>query len=124
MRARHACSSGTSRSQLGPAVARGKAARRQPAASWPAVVARPQLELGSGSARARMVTVPMGPTVLSIVFKASKKLLTILNEVQLISLSYSQQCQLSGEAITKSREQLEEKIDVCQHGLVALNVCS
>ena len=87
-------------------------------------MARPQLELGSGSARARMVTVPTGPMVLSMVFKASQKLLTTPDEVQLISLSYRQQCQLSGEAITKSREQLEEKIDVCQHGLVALNVHS
>ena len=87
-------------------------------------MARPQLELGSGSTRALMVTAPMGPTVLSTVFKASQKLLTIPDEVQLISLSYSQQRQLSGEAITKSREQLEEKIDVCQHGLVALNVRS
>ena len=90
----------------------------------PAVVTRPQLELGSGSARARMVTAPTRPTVLSTVFKASQKLLTIPDEVQLISLSYSQQCQLFGEAITKSREQLEEKIDVCQHGLIALNVRS
>jgi len=87
-------------------------------------VARPQLELGSGSARTQMVTAPTGPIVLCMVFKASQKLLTIPDEVQLVSLSYSQQCQLSGEAITKSREQLEEKIDVCQHGLVALNARS
>ena len=71
-----------------------------------------------------MVTAPAEPMVLSTVFKVSQKLLTILDEVQLISLSYSQQCLLSGEAITKSREQLEEKIDLCQHGLIALNVRS
>ena len=71
-----------------------------------------------------MVTVPTGPTVLSTIFKASKKLLTIPDEVQLISLSYMQQCQLSGEAITKTKELLDENIDVYQHGLIALNVHS